>query len=147
MNRDALLATIIGFGIGLVLTGLLLFGPTIAKNFPAIRLPKISLPKFQTKPTPTEAPNTKTESFTIDSPLPEAIESDESILVSGSAPKGTLVVVEGPSQEFVVSPNGDGKYQATVTLVEGRNDIYVTAYTQGIAEQKTVTIFYTPEKF
>jgi len=42
MNKDALLATIIGFGIGLVITGALLLGPTLSASFPAFSLPKIN---------------------------------------------------------------------------------------------------------
>ena len=84
MNKDALLATIIGFGIGLVITGLVFAGPTIFKNFPKIRLPSLSQfigkPSNTTKkPNPTPIPNSN--DLVIESPLADSIEAKTEVLV------------------------------------------------------------------
>ncbi len=153
MNRDALVATLIGFGIGLILTALLLFGPGIAAALPKINLPNFpkitlpSLPKFPAKSTPSPTPQPLSENFTVDSPIADSIEPTDSILVSGSSPTGSVVVIEAMTEEIVLSPNGDGKYAGTVSLVEGRNDLVVTSYADGKTTTKTVTVYYTPEEF
>ena len=53
MNKDALLATLIGFGIGLLITAMLLVGPKLLVYLPNI---SFSIPKFnvsQSVPTTT----------------------------------------------------------------------------------------------
>lgn len=148
MNRDALLASLIGFGIGLVITGALIFGPNIAKNLPQLKLP--TLPKFTAKdtslPTPTTAPQEPSK-LTIDAPLPEAIEPKAEVLVSGSAQAGSAVIIVGPSDEAVVQVASDGKYAGKVTLTEGVNELVVTSYKGDNQQEHTVTVFYTPEEY
>lgn len=155
MNKDALFATLIGLGIGLLLTGIILVGPNIAKSIPAIKWPtisKITLPSFSfpKKSTPTPASNVAAQpakhTVTIDSPLDGAIEDKESILVSGTTSKHATVIIQGTSDDSGTAVNGDGKYAGKITLVEGKNDITVTS----ISEQKEpaveqITVFYTPE--
>lgn len=145
MNKDALLATLIGLGLGLFITGIFVLGPQLAKSLPHIALPKITLP--QTKPqkqiaaTPTPTPIV----FSISSPLPETIELSDQLVVSGTAPKESLIVVQGSVDDDVIRVNGDGKYAAKVTLAEGKNDLVVTNYADGKNATQTVTVYYTPE--
>ncbi|HCM82001.1 MAG: hypothetical protein UW37_C0035G0002 [Candidatus Gottesmanbacteria bacterium GW2011_GWA2_44_17] len=153
MNKDALLATFIGFVVGLVVTGLVLYGPGLTKNFPKIQFPKFSfsLPKFsKATPTPTStATDTKKEhTVTIESPLADAIEQEDKVLVSGATSTSSIVVISGPVDEVVIEANGDGKYAGKVTVSEGKNDITVTSFlqSQAVATQ-TVSVFYTPEEW
>ena len=151
MNKDALLATIIGFGIGLVITGALILGPSISKSFPKLSLPKITLPKINlaskqgTSPAPALQPTELT--VTIAAPLDEAIEPDKSVVVSGTTLSGAIVAVAGELDDDVVKTNGDGGYAGKVSLTEGENVITVTAYKGGKSISQTVTVFYTPEEF
>lgn len=138
MNKDALLATLIGFGIGLLITGLLLVGPNITKA-----LPKIKLPTTASTPTPTPTPSQFT--VTIESPLAEAIENSTDLLVSGVTSPGSTIVVAGSVDETAVVAQADGKYAGKVTLTEGKNDIIVTSYQQTKQANQTVTVYYTPE--
>ena len=143
MNKDALLATLIGFGIGLVITGLLLVGPNLLKMFPAIKFPSFSFSQNQkaSKPTPTP----KTNAFTIESPLPETIENSTDLLVNGTAPAGSTVVIAGPVDESTVVVGADNKFAGKITLMEGKNDIAVTAITQTKPTTQTVVVYYTQE--
>lgn len=145
MNKDALVATLIGFGVGLIITGIFLVGPDLAKFIPKINLPAIRFSAPQTKSTP--APSPLPTTLTIDAPLSDAIETGESVLVSGSAPVNTTVVIEGPQNEVVISTNGSGKYAGTVNLSEGKNEIVVTGYSSGKVFHQSVNVFYTPESF
>jgi len=138
MNKDALLATLIGFGIGLCITGLLLVGPNITKA-----LPKIQLPKTASAPAPTPTPSQLT--VTIESPLAEAIENSTDLLVSGVTHPGSTVVIAGSVDDIAVVAQTDGRYAGKITLAEGKNDITVTAYINTKQVVQTVTVYYTPE--
>ena len=150
MNKDALLATIIGFGIGLVITGLVFAGPSIFKKFPSIHLPSLSIfiPKSSNtskKPNPTPRPNSN--DLAIESPLAESIEAKPEVLVSGRTAPNSTVVIEGESNEAVAVANAQGAYAGTITLGEGKNEIIATSYTNGKIQKQNVTVYYTPEKF
>lgn len=136
MNKDAILATLIGFGIGLLITGLLLVGPNITKALPKVKLQT-------TAPAPTPTPTQF--SVTIESPLAETIENRTDILVSGVTTPGSTVVVAGSVDETGVVAQPDGKYAGKITLTEGKNDIIVTSYQQTKQANQTVTVYYTPE--
>ncbi len=150
MNKDALLATIIGFGIGLVITGLVFAGPTIFKSFPRIQLPSLSMFTGKSsgtakKPNPTPRPNST--DLAIESPLADSIEAKSEVLVSGRTTPNATVVIEGESDEAVVVANAKGAYAATITLGEGKNEIMASSYTSTKVQKQNVTVFYTPEKF
>jgi hypothetical protein len=144
MNKDALLATAIGFVIGLAITGLLLVGPSIMQKFPKFSFQMPTLPKAQPKqPTPTGKQEIK--ELTIDSPIAESIEHEKELLVTGKAMPGSIIVLQGVSGEIAVTTNDDGAYAAKVTLVEGKNDVIVTATAKDYTSSKILTVFYTPE--
>jgi hypothetical protein len=144
MNKDALLATVIGFVVGLCITGLLLMGPKLMTYLPKISLPTISLGQSNPQTTPT--PDAKDFTLTIDSPLNEAIEHTAEVLVSGTTHPKATVIIQTDIDDEVVRSSDDGKYAGKVTLGEGKNDLTVTSYTVGKPETKTVQVFYTPEE-
>ncbi len=145
MNKDAILATLIGFSIGLLITGLFLVGPNITKALPKITLPGISLSQSKQKPAAIPTPTPSQFAVTIESPLAEAIENTSNLLVSGvTAPEAT-VVIAGFVDDTAITAQADGKYAGKVTLVEGKNDISVTSYQQTKQANQTITVYYTPE--
>jgi len=145
MNKDALLATVIGFVVGLVITGLLLVGPKLVSLLPNISCPSFSF--GQAKPTTTPAPTNANTGLTIDSPLAESIESSAELLVSGTTEPGAMVALQTDTDDEVVLAKEDGKYAGKVTLIEGKNDLTVTSYGKTKQEAKTIAVFYTPEEF
>lgn len=147
MNKDAILATVIGFVIGLTITGLILVGPKVAKYLPkiSIHIPAISFMK--SKPTPTQAPKQKAFSLTVDSPIPDSIASEGDLLVSGTTASGATVVIQGNIDDAVVTATSEGKFAGKIALVEGQNDITVTSYREKDRASQTVTVYYTEEQF
>lgn len=147
MNKDALLATLIGFGIGLLITGILLVGPSLARGLPKFSLPSFnfSLPKGATQGNTTPTPGQKEFLLTIDSPLADAIEEKAEVLVSGKTSPGATVVVAGALDEAVIVVKNDGTYAGKVKLTEGKNEILVTSHTKTEQKAQRVTVFYTPE--
>ena len=158
MNKDAIFATLIGLGIGLLLTAIILVGPNIVKSLPHLRLPSfpkisITLPSFsfpkKTTPTPTNTSTKNTaHAVTVTSPLPEEIEQSTELLVSGSTSAHASVVIQGTIDDIVVVANDQGQYAGKITLSEGKNTILVTSYStkQEVATQE-VTVYYTPEQW
>lgn len=155
MNRDAMIATIIGFTVGLVITGLILLSPNIAKQIPGFTLPTISFPNitlpsffsFGKKPEPSVTPTPAPAALTIDAPLPDSIEPKSTTVVSGSARAGSTVVIGGPADEAVILATEQGKYAGQIILVEGKNDITVTMLSDNEQMTQTITVFYTSEEF
>lgn len=145
MNKDALLATLIGLGLGLAVTGIFVLGPQLAKSLPHLSFPKFTLrqPKPQLRPTSTPTPTQIV--FSVSSPLPESIELSDQLVVSGTAPLQSLIVVQGTLDDDVIQVNGDGKYAAKVTLSEGKNDLVITNYVGEKNTSQTVTVYYTSE--
>lgn len=145
------MATLIGFGVGLLLVGVVLVGPNVIKNLPAISLPKFSLPKISLPQTPkkisiTPSPTPLSKPLTIDSPLSETIEVKAETLVSGATYPNAVVVIAGEESETVVIANTGGKYAGKVSLLEGKNEIIVVSHTNGATYSQSVTVFYTPEE-
>lgn len=147
MNKDALLATLIGFGIGLCITGIFLLGPSVIKSMPKLSLPRISLPQQKSNNPITPTPAPEKQFITIDSPLPDALEAANDLLVSGTTNRNATVVVQGTANEDVVATKDDGKYAGNITLAEGKNDITATSYLGGTPVSQTVTVYFTEEKY
>ena len=144
MNKDALLATLIGLGIGLIITGALLLGPNVTKS---IALPKFSFGSPKQKPVVSQQPAPKDFFVSIDSPIADDIASKEELLVSGKTLADGMIVIQGHKDEDVVKAKGDGVYAGKITLSEGKNDITVTAYKDAKQVTQTVTVYYTPEEW
>lgn len=150
MNKDALLATCIGFGIGLVIAAFVFLGPTIIRALPGVTLPDLSklwkskatTQQPQSTPTPDHA-----KTLTIQSPLPESIETSSDVLVTGSTETDSVVVIEGESNETVSYANGDGAFAGKITLSEGKNDLVITSYSNNTMQRVQIRVYYTPENF
>lgn len=134
MNKDALLATLIGLGMGLIITGIIVVGPYVVK----------AIPKMQQKSNPTPTPTPGAIAFSIESPIPEAVVTGGELLVSGSTQPTATVVVQGETDEDVVVADANGKYAGKITLSEGKNDVTVTSYSGQIIEHKTIAVYYIP---
>ncbi len=146
MNKDALLATIIGFGVGLILTGLVFLGPTLVKSFPSFSIPKFSWLKFfasKSTVTPTPTPEKIGETLTIEAPLADSVETRSETLVSGKTKPRAIVVVETLEKETVVVANDEGAFATKIVLSEGKNDIIVTSHADSTIQTQTITVFYT----
>lgn len=151
MNKDAILASVIGFGIGIFITGLLLVGPNLLKNMP--KLPTLAFPQQQAKvqedtaAAKVSSPTPQAASFAIDSPVTDTIQDKDSVLVSGNTPPGSTVLVQSELDEQVATVTNEGKFAATVSLQEGENTLTVTSYGSGKPTSQSVTVYYTPETF
>lgn len=151
MNKDALLATLIGFGIGLTITSALLFGPGLVKSLPTISFPQItfSLPSISggSTPLPQTTPSVKSaeSGLVVESPSQAYIATSADLLVSGTTTPQAIIVVQTELDDVTSSAKDDGIFSAQVKLSEGRNDVVITSFSLGKLESKTVTVYFTTE--
>lgn len=149
MNKDAVLATIIGFIIGLCLTVIIVFGPNIFKSFLNIKVPSINLPnkKITINNPKNNAKNTQNDQFSISSPLNDTISDSSDLIVSGFAPESSTIILSSPIEDQIYNTTGKGEFLGKIKLKEGRNNISVSYIKDQKFETKSLNVYYTPVKF
>lgn len=145
MNKDALLASGIGFGIGLVITGAILLGPTLITQLTTRR----NVQSGDVQSASQTAGNTVNNQngstgVTIDSPAAESILTENTVEISGKASEGTTIVIAGDVDETVVTVDSSGMYKGTIGLKEGKNEISVSGIQDGKPTVQKQILFYTP---
>jgi hypothetical protein len=136
MRKEVIIAILIGFGLGLVIT----FGIWTANR---------ALQEAPGEETSTTAPveeTTPTSAFslTINQPEDNSISAEEEITLSGSTRPGGVVVVLYEEGEKILEANEEGEFETEITLVGGSNEIKVSAYdNEGNEVGQTLTIVYS----
>ena len=149
MNRDAIMATIIGFAIGLGITAIFLVGPNLKTMLPAqLKLPTIiDVAENKNSETVTPNPPQQITGLAIDSPLPEAVVNTDNILISGSAPTDSTIVIQGDREDIVLTVGNDGKFAGKINLSEGNNEILVTGYAKdGNPTTQMLSVYFTADE-
>ncbi|MGB9706837.1 MAG: Ig-like domain-containing protein [Microgenomates group bacterium] len=138
MRKEVLIAIIIGFTLGLIIT----FGVWQANKALKETAPKKEAPPQITEeqlPTPTPQPL-----LVITSPEDNSISNKEKIDVSGKTfPQATVVIIyeEG---EKIVEADGGGNFSAEINLVGGANEITISAFDKdGNEMSKTLNVVYS----
>jgi hypothetical protein len=143
MNKDAILASVIGFGIGLVITGGILLGPNLVTKLKAMYKNRGTVASITTQISPTATPNPTGSEISIDSPTAETIIADTKVTVNGKTTPGAIVVVAGLIDETVVEAT-QGAYAATITVKEGKNDITVSTVGGTNPSSTKITVYGQP---
>lgn len=146
MNKDALLASGIGFGIGLLITGAILLGPTLVTQVTTRRPTPTGDVQSGTQQALGANTNNGTPStaITIDSPSPESIITQENVEVAGKAPEGSIIVIAGEVDETVLTVDSTGTFKGAIALKEGKNEISVSGILNGNPTVQKQVVFYTP---
>lgn len=138
MRKEVILAIVIGFALGLVITfGIWTANKALTKN------------KIQTSQQETTAQAnivTPTPSFFLDisSPEDQSLSNDAKITLSGKTQPGATIVVAYENGEDVVDADENGAFASNITLVAGTNEITVTAFdTDGNQVSKTINVVYS----
>jgi hypothetical protein len=138
VKKEVLIAIIIGFGLGLVIT----FGIWSANR--ALKQPteetSIEEPLAAT-PTP-EAQEPL--SLNITSPQENDFINEEKTTVSGETISGAIVVVLYDEGEKILQADSEGQFETEIPLQGGVNEIKITAYNQnGNQVEKILTVVYS----
>jgi hypothetical protein len=142
MNKDALLASIIGFFIGLCITGGVILGPKLLSQ---LKQPAGQVASLETtgeiSPSITPSPVAEDQTLTIDRPKKEEIVNEPRITVSGKAPPRSILIIGSSEDEKVVETGDNTTYEATIALKEGKNDITVARISENKPIVERVTIY------
>lgn len=157
MNKDAILATFIGFIFGLVITSLILFGPSVVQKLPEFKNFKFALPnvsifkksdlipagiKLDPKPNVRSA-----TTLSVKEPKDGSIAKAQNVDVSGETVPNSIILVSGGQSDQVTQADKSGRFKIQVKLYEGKNDLSIARFSPDSQESDTVTVFYTSEKF
>ncbi len=152
MNKDAILASLIGFSVGLLITASIIFGPKLfAQLQTSMREHQGQVASFQTKEDNQPQPSNITSqeplpsSLTIDQPTQESIVKESGITVSGNASPNSLIIVGTTEEESVVQVPSSGKYETKVVLREGKNDISVANVVNDQLFVERVVVYFSQE--
>lgn len=136
MRKEVLIAIIIGFGLGLVIT----FGIWTANQ--ALKKPTAEkAPLTQEKTTPA---STTELSLSLSSPENNSISSEETIEVSGKTNPRVVVVILYPEGEKILEADENGSFSTEISLTGGENEISISAYDkEGNEIKKNLTVVYS----
>jgi len=146
MKKEVILAIVIGFGLGLVIT----FGIWIAnrslKNLGGAKPVTSPETVLTNTPTPNPSPAVST-GLTVSTPTDEALVTDPNIKITGVTTKGNSIIVMHENGQEAVTVDDQGNFTDAVKLVGGYNTITVVSISPtGEQVTKTLTITYTTAK-
>lgn len=92
-----------------------------------------------------EQPSPETPSFflNIESPNDEAVFDKKIVQLQGKTANDATVIISGEDRDLVVEPALDGSFSANITLLDGVNEIQVTAIKLFLGEKLTRKINLT----
>lgn len=134
MRKEVIIAIIIGFGLGLIIT----FGIWTANR--ALK----EVPPEEVAPPAEEITPIPTFSLTIKEPEDNSISSEEEITISGVTAPEAVVVILYPEGEKILEADEDGNFETKIALVGGANEVEISAYdSEGNEASQTLTIVYS----
>jgi hypothetical protein len=143
MKKEVLLAIIIGFGLGLIIT----FGFWQANKALKEVAPKQQLPPQQAQEEEKALPPTPSASLlslVITFPEDNSIINKEKINISGKTSSGATVIITYEEGEKIIEADENGNFSTEITLVGGANEITVSAYDEeGNEATKTLNLVYS----
>ncbi len=134
MNRETFIAIFLGFAGGILVAFLLIAVP---KKLPQVKKTTLSpTPQQEQKPSPENG------KFTIISPENNAFIETVEVEIIGTGTENTQVVINGPSDDKVVTIGKDGKFSGKVSIYTGENLLNITAYSKDNSPvSKQLTVF------
>jgi hypothetical protein len=134
MNKDTVVASVIGFGLGLVAAIALWVVPRV---FPAKHVSPASTETVSASPTTSD-----TTAFTLSTPVDGQITQDSSVKIEGTAKKDSTIVVSTTTGSTTITPDDGGKFSTKVDLSLGANDITVADFGDSTEESKELFVYY-----
>jgi len=143
MKKEVLIAIVIGFILGLLITfGIWAANKSLKELKEGTQKPQEVVLEITPTPTPT-LPEEKI-SLTITSPEDNSINSQEKIEIVGETTPEAVVTILYQEGEKILEADENGAFSTEITLVGGANEIQITAYnSQGNEARKTLNVVYS----
>lgn len=144
MRKEVLIAIVLGFVLGLVITfGLWSANKAMKSKEALTQTEETATPTLVPTPTPAQV-----FSLAILTPEDESVQNKEKVTVSGTTEPEAQVVVIGEKDEKIVTADSKGKFEAEIVLENGTNEITVSAANEaGDEVTKTISVVYTTVEF
>jgi len=142
MKKEVIIAIIIGFSLGLIIT----FGIRTAQN--SLDNQKALAQKSDNTNSINQSAETIApgHSVLINSPQPDSVVASKELLISGSTTPNSMVSVLGANDFNSTLADDQGNFSTSVNLALGGNIIVVDSYsTIGEKSQMEVTVVHSPE--
>lgn len=137
MRKEVLIAIIIGFGLGLVIT----FGIWTANKALKEKVPEETPTEEVEEVTPTPTPRME---LIITSPENNIISEEEIIEVTGQTDAKAIIAIVYPDGEKLLEADEDGTFTTEISLTGGDNLIEISAFNdQGDEVKKVLTVVYS----
>lgn len=142
VRREVMLAIVIGFSIGLLLSaGLILGRKTIRQR---ITPPPEPVILESEQPSPTEVPPIAATKLTITSPEDETIVNENKVALEGSTEPEAIISIIYEEGEILDQADENGDFSFDIPLIGGANEITISAYgPEGQQASQTITVVYT----
>lgn len=138
MRKEVLIAIIIGFVLGLVIT----FGVWTANKAMKEGPTTAQLPE-ETQQTPTPSPTLGID-LEISSPTDNAVSDKEKVDVAGKTSPAATVVILFQEGEKIIEADNNGNFSTEITLVGGNNEITISSIdSQGKEITKTISVVFS----
>jgi len=144
VKREVILAIIIGFGLGLVITLGIWVANRSLKNLPSATPEPTSSPAVNTQPaTVSSGPL----ALAITAPIDEALVATNKVTLTGKTAPGAVATIVYEDNQTIVTADAKGDFTLDVPLVAGYNVITVTAFNAaGQSATQSLTITYSTAK-
>lgn len=142
MRKEVIFAIVLGFALGLIITlGIWQANKAIKEQQTQTTNEESALPaQSDTQTTNKVVPF----SLTIVKPEDESLSAVATTTVSGTTEPGAQVVVMGEKSEEIIEADGNGVFSTELGLVNGTNEITVTAYSNsGDEVTKSILVVYS----
>jgi len=139
MKKEVLIAIVIGFALGLLIT----FGIWTANK--AI-LTKSEAPPEEKEVQETVEPTPTPVGFSLNilSPQDESLIDTNKVEIKGSSVPAAIIVIVAENGEKIIEADENGSFATEVSLVRGINEITITAFNQeGEKTSKTLSVVYS----
>ena len=139
MKKETILATVFGVLLGLIVAVILIL----------VLRPsgKERIERTKSTLTPKISKNSNLMPLEIKEPSDRKISEDNTIKITGKAKKGSLIIIESPVSQEVLT-NKQESFNIDFPLTRGENLITIRAYvdkTQTIPQMKTLKVYYLNE--
>ena len=135
MRKEAIIAILLGVGLGLVFT----FGVYTANQAVKDKKTEQTVQVVETSPSPSPQAG-----FTIDSPENNIVVDKDEIEISGETQPEAVIVAYSEEKEIFSQADEDGKFSFDFPLVSGSNTIVITSINdEDEQEEMSINVVYT----
>lgn len=129
MLREKIVTIVIGLVVGAMLAGAYFFGPTLVAKTKTDSTKQTPTPIAKISITPTNAPK---KTLTLTTPENNSSTTKEEIKVSGAGTPNAKIIVFSNADQKQITAGANGKFDTTIKLEEGENEVTVTDLTPTI---------------